>query len=207
MKKGLFVVFEGIDGAGKTTQVALLAKYLGEKGHRVMVTRDPGGTPLGEELRNVLLHSAFPIDPVAETLMYAAARAQHVAEKLLPALGEGIIVISDRFYDSMCAYQGSGRGVDDSFLEKVNRFSCQGLSPDITILLDMEPEAALSRLTRPADRMEGEGLGFLVRVRAGYLSRSHKSSGLYIVLDASLPVKEIALRATRAVEKLLEDKI
>lgn len=203
MKKGFFIVFEGIDGAGKTTQVDLLADALAGKGYRVLVTRDPGGTALGENLRNVLLYSPPPIDSRAESLMYAAARAQLVAEKIVPALEEGSVVISDRFADSTLAYQGSGRGISEEFLESINSHACRGLVPDLTVLLDMDPAGALARLDRPADRMEREGQEFLRRVRKGYLDRVKRDPRRYLVLDASLPVNDLFARILASVDMLL----
>ncbi|MFZ5634205.1 MAG: dTMP kinase [Bacillota bacterium] len=203
MGKGFFIAFEGIDGAGKTTQVNLLSEALVEKGCRVLLTRDPGGTALGESLRNVLLYGKLPIDPLAESLLYAAARAQLVAERILPALREGAVVISDRFADSTHAYQGSGRGVSGEFLERINSCACMGLVPDITILLDMDPAAAPARLQRPADRMEREGQGFLRRVREGYLARAKQAPHRYLVLDASRPAGELFARVSEAVENLI----
>ena len=206
MKKGAFIVIEGIDGSGKTTQVELLKAFLSERGHRVLVTRDPGSTDLGEKLREVLLFSRQAIDPVAETLMYAAARAQHVSERIIPALRREMMVVSDRFSGSMYAYQGWGKGVDRDLLDVVNRHSCRGLVPDAVILLDIDPALSLSRLKRPADRMESEGQEFLQRVRKGYLAMAAGSPDQYTVIDANLPVEEIALQVRQAVEKLLKDE-
>lgn len=205
MNKGFFMVFEGIDGVGKTTQVELLAASLVEKGHRVLVTRDPGGTSLGEGLRNVLLYSQVPIDPAAELLMYTAARAQLVAEKILPALAEGAVVISDRFSDSTLAYQGAGREMAGDFPGLASQFSCRGLVPDLTVLLDMDPAGAAGRHKQPADRMEREGLEFLRRVRNGYLAMAEREPGRYLVLDALEPVDQLFLRVLSAVERKLPE--
>ncbi|KJS00159.1 MAG: hypothetical protein VR68_07520 [Peptococcaceae bacterium BRH_c4a] len=202
-KKGVFIVFEGIDGSGKTTQVDLLAAALTEKGRDVVICRDPGGTGLGEGLRNVLLYSPGPIDPVAEALMYGAARAQLVAERILPAVRGGSVVISDRFSHSMLAYQGWGKGLDRGFLENVNRYACRGLTPDLTVLLEIDPLLAISRLTRPADRMEKEGVGFLRRVRNGFLALAQESPHHYLVLDSAAPAEELFLRVLAAVYGIL----
>lgn len=202
-KKGVFIVFEGIDGSGKTTQVDLLAGNLTGKGHSVVVCRDPGGTGLGEGLRNVLLYSPGPIDPVAEALMYGAARAQLVAERILPAVQGGSVVISDRFSHSMLAYQGWGKGLDRGFLENVNRYACMGLTPDLTVLLDIDPLVAISRLARPADRMEKEGAGFLRLVRSGFLALARESPRSYLVLDSTVPAEELFLRVEAAVDGML----
>ncbi len=203
MKKGFFIVFEGIDGAGKTTQADLLAGALAAKGHRVVVTRDPGGTALGESLRSLLLLGGVPVDPEAETLLYAAARAQLAAEKILPALAGGAVVISDRFSDSTRAYQGYGRGISPEFLELVIGWACRGLVPDLTLILDMDPAEAAARLKGPADRMEREGREFLQRVRQGYLDRAKDDPGRYLVLDACQPADRLFARVIEAVENLM----
>lgn len=205
MEKGLFIVFEGIDGAGKTTQVDMLAGALAQKGRRVTVTRDPGGTSLGESLRTVLLYSELPIDPGAEALLYAAARAQLVSEKIIPALDQGAVVISDRFADSTLAYQGYGRGMSGEILDRINMLACRGLVPDLTVLMDMEPSVAAARLNRPGDRMEREGLEFLRRVRNGYLAMAQRDPGRYLVLDALEPVDQLFLRVLSAVERKLPE--
>ncbi|MFZ5642783.1 MAG: dTMP kinase [Bacillota bacterium] len=203
MKKGIFIVIDGIDGTGKTTQAGMLAQFLSGRGCSVLLARDPGGTELGEGLRDVLLHSRHSIDPVAEALMFAAARAQHVGEKILPALQKGWVVVSDRFADSMCAYQGAGKGVSVEFLELVNSYSCRGIVPDIIIILDLDPVTALSRMKRPADRMESEGAEFLSRVRKEYLARAERYPDRYIVLDGSMPVEELFSDVKRVVERLI----
>lgn len=205
MEKGLFIVFEGIDGAGKTTQVDMLAAALAEKGRSVTVTRDPGGTSLGESLRSVLLYSELPIDPEAEALLYAAARAQLVSEKIIPALEQGSVVISDRFADSTLAYQGYGRGMSGEILDRINILACRGLVPDLTVLMDMEPSGAAARFNRPVDRMEREGLEFLRRVRNGYLDLAGRDPGRYLVLDALEPVDQLFLRVLSAVERKLPE--
>ena len=200
-KQGLFIIFEGIDGAGKSTQSELLAKALSDQGCPVLITRDPGDTVLGQGLRNVLLHSTLNIDPGAEAMLYVAARTQLVAEKILPALNRGEVVISDRFTDSTLAYQGFGRGVCRDFIERLNDYASQGLLPDLTIVLDMDPSQLAVRLKRPLDRMEREGQEFLQRVRQCYLDRVKENPGRYLVLDASLPPHNLLTRILEEVEK------
>ncbi len=207
MRKGFFIVFEGIDGTGKTTQAGMLARALAGKGCRVLVTRDPGGTALGEGLRHVLLHSEAAIDPGAEALLYVAARAQLVAERILPALDGGAVVISDRFADSTHAYQGSGRGISGELLDRINGYACRGLAPDLTVILDLDPARAMDRMDRAADRMEREGREFLQRVREGYLERAVRDPGRYIVLDASLPVGRLFDQVLAEVEKCLPESL
>jgi len=203
MSKGCFIVFEGIDGSGKTTQAGLLAAALGGRGVRVVLTREPGGTALGDGLRKLLLYSPGDIDPGAEALLYAAARAQLVAQSIRPALAGGAVVISDRYADSTLAYQGAGRGLSGDFLERINSFACRGLRPDLVLLLDLDPALALSRLGRPADRLEGEGEGFLRRVRQGYLELAGRDPGRYLVLDATLPSDLLFSRVLTIVERKL----
>ncbi|MFZ5650630.1 MAG: dTMP kinase [Bacillota bacterium] len=203
MKKGLFIVFEGIDGSGKTTQAEMLASALSGEGYRVLATREPGGTALGEDLRNVLLYGAGPVDPVAEALLYGAARAQLVSERIMPALGEGAVVICDRFADSMAAYQGWGKGLDSGFLDAINRYACRGLVPDTTVLIDTDPALAMARLTGPADRMEREGPEFLQRVRKGYMLAAEKNPERYLVLDGSLPADKLFVMVRAGLDSLL----
>ncbi|NTW06002.1 MAG: dTMP kinase [Peptococcaceae bacterium] len=186
MKNPGFIVFEGIDSAGKSTQVNMLDKALSKQGFNVVLTRDPGGTEVGEGLRDILLWSSQIIDPKTEAFLYAGARSQLVAEVITPALRAGKIVISDRFSDSTFAYQGAGRGMDFEFLELININACQGVVPDLTVLLDIDPEKSKVRRDRPEDRMEKEGHEFLKRVRHGYLARADKNRQGYLILDGSL---------------------
>ena len=202
IKKGLFFVFEGIDGAGKSTQAALLAGALLKSGREVETYRDPGGTPLGENVREMLLDkSAYPdLSFAAEALLYAAARAQLVAGKIGPALALGRIVIGDRFGDSTIAYQCFGRGIDLGLLTGVNNLATGGLTPDLTFLLDLSPELSKKRIVGEEDRMEQEKAAFFRRVREGYLSLAEQRPGAYHVLDASLNKEEIHRRVVEAVE-------
>jgi dTMP kinase len=203
MKPGLFIVFEGIDGAGKTTQVNMLDKALSKQGLAVVLTRDPGGTEVGEGLRDILLWSSKTIEPKTETFLYAAARSQLVAEVIMPALRAGKVVISDRFSDSTFAYQGFGRGMDSEFLELMNINACQGIVPDLTVLLDIDPEKSKVRRDRPEDRIEKEGHEFLKKVRCGYLKRVNKNQKGYLILDGSLPRDEIFKVILENVQKYL----
>lgn len=202
-KKGFLIVFEGTDGSGKTTQADLLAQFLDAQGFRVLTTREPGGTDFGESLRDILLNFSGQIDPLAEMLVFAAARAQHVREKILPALQEGMVVISDRFSDSMYAYQGYGKGVSEGFLDQIDRNTCQGLIPDLTILLDIDPSGAMSRINRTVDRIEKEGQDYLQVVREGYLNRVKNDPGRYLVVNASMPALKVFELVTVALEKIL----
>lgn len=170
-RRGLFVTFEGGDGAGKSTQIRFLARFLEDRGHEVLRLREPGGTAVGEALRRVVLDPAHgAMSDRAELLIYEAARAQIVDEVIRPALDRGAFVLCDRFYDSTVAYQGAGRGLDGAFIDAANRFACDGLVPDITVLL-VAPEAAVrSRMGRRAgaDRLEQAGDAFHRRVAEGF---------------------------------------
>jgi dTMP kinase len=166
---GILVTFEGIEGSGKSTQIALTEKYLEEKGYPCLVTREPGGTPLGEEIRRSLLDKdELRIDPLAELLLIEADRAQHVAEVIRPALDEGRMVLCDRFADATVAYQGYGRGMELTFIEEMNLRATGGLIPQCTIVLDYSVEKGMAR-ARGEDRFEREDHRFHERVRAGYL--------------------------------------
>lgn len=166
---GLLVTFEGIEGSGKTTQIELTRSYLEDKGYPCLVTREPGGTPLGREIRDFLLDKEdLRIDPLAEVLLIEADRAQHVAEVILPALEEGRMVLCDRFTDATVAYQGYGRGMDLSFIEEMNQRATGGLIPQCTIVLDCTVEKGMARAGRQ-DRFERENHLFHQRVRDGYL--------------------------------------
>lgn len=170
-QRGLFITFEGGDGAGKSTQIRFLARLLTEAGHEVLCLREPGGTKVGEALRRVVLDPAHgAMSDRAELLIYEAARAQIVDEVIRPALDRGAMVLCDRFYDSTVAYQGAGRGIDGAFIEAANRFACDGLVPDATILLVAPDEAVRSRMGRRdrADRLEQAGEAFHSRVAEGF---------------------------------------
>ncbi len=174
--RGVFLTFEGIDGSGKTTQLTRLAAYLRRRGFSVLVTREPGGTPLGERIRRLLLSSSSRgMNPGTELLLMFAARAQHVAEVIAPALAAGRIVLSDRFTDASVAYQGYGRGLPLRFIRTLERFACRGVKPDLTFVIDINPRTSLrrarQRLRRArADeaRFERETRRFYERVRRGY---------------------------------------
>ena len=184
--RGRFVAFEGPEGAGKSTQVARLAVRLRETGREVLATREPGGTPAGDRIRAVLLDPDVAIDPAAEFLLYAAARAQHVVERIEPALARGVTVLCDRFAASSVAYQGHGRGLDPSWVHDVNTRATRGLVPDRTVLLDLPASAGLDRVaTRgAADRLERADAAFHERVREGFLAEATRQPG-WLVVDAA----------------------
>lgn len=190
-----FITFEGIDGAGKTTLVGELSGWLTEAGISHIVTFEPGGTGLGRDLREILLAVGSPdLDPWAESLLYAAARAQHVREVILPALEGGRWVLCDRFVDAMLAYQGYGRGIEPERLKSLHRWSAGGTWPDYTVLLDCEVAVAYERIRNrgiKADRLERLGSAFHERVRWGYRSLAQAEPHRYLLLDAGASREEI----------------
>jgi dTMP kinase len=186
---GSFVTLEGPEGAGKTTQAKNLSKQLDTLGISHLITRDPGGTPLGRQIRRILLNPENPVNPVTELLLYQADRAQHVAEVILPALDAGTLVICDRYTDSTIAYQGYGRGLDLKLIDELNLISTQGLRPELTILFDLESSDGLARLHPGGhDRLEREALDFHLRVRQGYLALAKEEPKRWRSLDASKPM-------------------
>ncbi|MBI5454701.1 MAG: dTMP kinase [Deltaproteobacteria bacterium] len=195
---GLFITFEGVEGCGKSTQIALLGEYIGKSGLDVLTIREPGGTPTGEAVRRILLDSNSEIGPMAELLLYEACRAELVLKVIRPALKAGKVVISDRFMDSTVAYQGYGRGLDIEAIKRLNRLVVGETVPDLTILLDCDPEAglrrAISRIEKGKgpreDRFEREEIAFHKRVRDGFLSIAKEEKRVSVV-DAS-PPREIA---------------
>jgi dTMP kinase len=193
--KGKFIVLEGIDGSGKTTQLKLLGDKLKDRGLPVLHTREPGGTRIGDKIREILLNPEYQeLVPRAEAFLYAAARAQHVAQVILPALAKGTIVLCDRFLDSSLAYQGFGRGIEVSLLERINEPATDGLVPDLTIVLDFCTEDGMDRINqsgRRIDRIEREAGAFHQRVRMGYLALAERSPGRYRVINANRPVEQV----------------
>ena len=200
---GAFVVFEGGDGVGKSTQVALLARRLGEAGREVVTTFEPGGTPLGAVLRGVLLHGG-DVGARTEALLYAADKAEHLHQVVLPALARGAVVVCDRYVDSMVAYQGAGRVLDGDEVERVARWATGDLRPDLTVLLDLEPEEGLGTLTDP-DRLESAGLDFHTRARASFLALAARDPDRYLVLPARRPRDALAQQVADRVEQLLSE--
>jgi dTMP kinase len=188
---GLFVTLEGIDRSGKTTQARLLVEALGD---RAVAVRDPGGTPVGERVRALLKDTSLAIDPRAEALLFAAARAQLVADVIRPALEDGRVVVADRFLDSSLAYQGSGRGLGVEQVARVNELATGGLAPDLTVLLDLPLAVAAARAGVEVDRFESEGAALQESVR-----------GAYEELAAAEPARWVRVAADRAPEQVHED--
>jgi dTMP kinase len=207
-RPGLFLALEGGEGAGKSTQARLLAIWLRDQGYDVVATHEPGATKIGMRLRALLLDTAHTgLASRAETLMYAADRAEHVSALILPALERGAVVVTDRYLDSSLAYQGAGRQLPMSEIMQVNEWATGGLMPDLTILLDLPPTDGLGRRHSSADRLEAEPMEFHQRVRSGFLSLAAAAPSRYLVLDATRPEGEIS-RAIRArVQDLLPDPV
>lgn len=192
MVSGLFISFEGIDKSGKSTQVALLVEYLQAAGRQVVVTHEPGGTEVGQQIRKLVLHSETEIDPTAEMLLFAADRAHHVASLIQPALKAGNVVITDRYVDSTLAYQGYGRGLDLDRLKAIQQIATSGLMPDLTVWVDVDLATSRARLKNDtADRMESEGDAHYDRVRAGYAALCAAEPARFVRLDGCLPVRTV----------------
>lgn len=204
MKKALFITFEGTEGGGKSTQIRKTAAFLKKNKHKVLLLREPGGTRVSEAVREVLLNPKNKgMAAEAELLLYLAARAQLVREKILPALEKGISVILDRFEDSTFAYQGYGRGLSMKNIETVSRLWVRGgLKPDLTIILDIDPAKGLARGGRH-DRMEKESMKFHRKVRQGFLALARKNPKRYGVIDATLSIEEVAGRVEERVRRVL----
>lgn len=199
----LFVVFEGGDSVGKSTQVRMLGEWLGGSGVAHLVTRQPGGTVIGAELRRLLLDPSYgDVSPRAEALMYAADKAQHVEESIRPALERGEVVVSDRYVLSMIAYQGAGRGLTAEEIERIGWWSVGGLRPDLTVLLDADPEKAVAAI-KSKDRLEQAGLDLHHRAREFFLRQASQDPSHFLVLDATGTREAIASAVRERVTGLL----
>ncbi len=187
-----FITIEGIDGAGKSTHLAAIAQRLQAAGATVCATREPGGTPLAEDLRAMVLNR--DMDPLTEALLVFAARRDHVLQVIQPALQRGEVVLADRFADASFAYQGGGRGVPIAQLNALEAWACEGLQPDLTLWFDLDPAEAAQRRARAreADRFEAEDLAFFERVRAGYAARAAAQPGRFARLDAGQSLEAVA---------------
>lgn len=205
---GLFITLEGADGCGKTTQAGLLVQDLTAQGLKVAATREPGGTPLGEAVRALLLNAAAPIVPRAEALLYLAARAQHVTQHIKPLLAAGAVVVCDRFSDSTLVYQGWGRGLPLEVLTRLNDFATVGLAPDVTILLDAPADvlAARRRARGGGDRLEKEDREFHQRVAAGFRHLAAVYPQRIVVVDAAATVAEVHDQVRQVVYRYLQKR-
>jgi dTMP kinase len=204
---GLFIAFEGVEGAGKGTQIRLAEEHIRSLGLDVLVTREPGGTQLGEQIRQVLLDpKTGKLDARAEALLFAASRAQTVTSIIRPALADGKIVLSDRYVDSSLAYQGWARGLGEQDVLTLNVWATQGLFPDLVILLHVEPELGLLRSTEAPDRMELEGQDFHAKVSDAYLKIAEEHPERFVVVEADKPQAEVFIGVKDALERVLKDR-
>lgn len=207
--RGKFITFEGIDGSGKSTQLRLLAGDLRMRGFDVLTTLQPGGTPLGRRLREAFLETEENVHPMAELLLFAADRAQHVNFLIKPALAEGKIVISDRYADATAAYQGAGRGFDEKIVGQVIRLATDGLKPDLTLFFDIPIEKAIVRATERSDnetkqnRMDRENADFYARVRDAYLRIAERDPKRFIVIPATGSIDEVHHQVLEIIKRFL----
>lgn len=203
---GVWITLEGGDGSGKTTQSNLLGQWLTDAGRTVLRTREPGGSEVGQLIRDIVLHHRGDIAPRAEALLYAADRAHHVATVVRPALARGEVVLQDRYLDSSVAYQGAGRVLDGDEIRELSLWAAEGALPDLTVLLDLDPEAARVRLDsddKPFDRLEAEKTEFHARVRDAYLALADAEPGRFLVLDAAETPERIAEQIRDRVSALI----
>ena len=201
-KQGYFVVFEGGEGAGKSTQIEAFTKWLEARGDEVVATREPGGTSIGQRIRDILLNPELSeMNERAEALLYAADRAQHVAEVIRPGLEQGKVVVSDRFLDSSLAYQGIGRGLGLQQIYDISQWATGGLLPDLVFYMKLDPEVGLERVGENRDRIEREEQDFHDRVGAAYLEIAEKYPGRFVVLDAGKPAAEVHREIIKAFEE------
>ena len=208
MKKGLFITLEGPDGCGKTTQAGFLVQWLRDRGREVVETREPGGTGVAEKVRQVILDPSSRISPLAELMLYEAARAQHTDEIIRPALERGADVVCQRYYDSTTVYQGYGRGLDRAMIRQLNRVASGGLKPDLTIVLDLPAAVGLKRARKlkeqgRGDRLEREALAFHERVRKGFLALARSEPKRMKKIDASGSMEEVH----RLIRGIVERKV
>lgn len=205
IRKGMFLSLEGSEGAGKTTSLNFIRGYIEALGHPVLITREPGGTPMAEEIRHLLLSEREEkVDSDTELLLMFAARCQHVNQVIKPALESGIWVICDRFVDASYAYQGGGRGLDFDRIEQLEDWSLRGFKPDLTLLLDMSVEDGIARTKKrgKADRFEIEKMAFYEKIRAAYLSRAEQEPDRIFIIDAAPEIPAVQ----RSIKALLEQK-
>jgi dTMP kinase len=199
----MLIAFDGIDGAGKSTQVQRLIEFLTARGRSVLSVRDPGSTSAGEAIRGLLLNSDLEMHRRCEAFLYMAARCQLVEERIRPALAEGRIVICDRYLLANVVYQSVAGGESAETLWELGQIATQGVRPDLTLLLDLPAELAVARLDRPADRMESRGLEYLVQVRNGFLEHVQRAGSRHAVIDASVDIEAMHLQIVKEVEKCL----
>ncbi|WP_035384281.1 dTMP kinase [Ferriphaselus sp. R-1] len=199
---GKFITFEGVDGAGKSTHLHGFVEALRARGVDVVLTREPGGTPLGEQLRELVLHQSMHMD--TEAMLMFAARVEHIEQVIKPALARGAWVVSDRFSDASFAYQGGGRGMDIARLEALERWACGDFRPDLTLLFDIPVEVAKARLAdaREPDKFEREQAGFFQRVRSAYLDRARQQPQRFAVIDAVQTLEQVRAQVQAVLDRL-----
>ncbi len=203
MKKGVFITFEGADGSGKSTQLELVADYLKNKGIDFIKTRDPGGTDLGCKIREILLNYDGNVAPLCELFLYLADRAQHIEEKIMPALNEGKVVLCDRYVDSTMAYQGYARELGMDKVLELNNTVAKGLMPDLTFIFDVNTEVAMNRVGNKKDRLESEAESFHKKVREGYLKLVEKFPERIKLINSNQSIKEVQNEVMPSVEKIV----
>ena len=204
MTKGLFITFEGTDGCGKTTQIELLKTYLENKGHTVLLTREPGAKGLGTKLREILLNYEGEVSPNCESFLFLADRAQHIDTIIKPAIERGEIVLCDRHTDSTVAYQGYGRGLDLNQINMLNTIATSGFKPDITFVFDIDIETAQKRVGKTKDRMESAGVEFFKKVRQGYLDIAKSEPERVKVLDATQTIEDISNQVKKYIDNIIQ---
>jgi dTMP kinase len=211
MNKGFMLVFDGSNGAGKTTVIKGVEKHLTLKGFDVILTREPGGTPIGEKIREVILDPSTPeMCYMTELMLFGAGRAQHVQEKIIPALAQGKIVISDRFDAATFSFQHFARGIDLDTIIKINDLALAGFSPDMNIILDLDPNEGLKRVISRGeglDRLEDEKADFLAKAREGYLKQAAQSPDTFEIIDAAQSKENVLTEVIKIIDSLLESKL
>lgn len=211
MKKGFMLVFDGSNGAGKTTVISGVEKYLTLKGFDVLLTREPGGTPIGEKIREIILDPSTPeMCYMTELMLFGAGRAQHVQEKIIPALAQGKIVISDRFDAATFSFQHFARGIDFETICKVNDLALAGFSPSMNIILDLDPDEGLKRVISRGeglDRLEDEKVDFLAKARNGYLKQAEQSPETFEVINAAQSKEDVLSDVIKIIDSLLESQL
>ncbi|MDO5061137.1 MAG: dTMP kinase [Actinomycetaceae bacterium] len=203
---GLYITFEGGEACGKTTQIELTSNWLTKNGYAPVVTREPGGTDLGQQLRNLILHGPKDMDSRCELALYLADRAYHVATKIRPALTAGEIVVQDRYFDSSVAYQGAARKLGTAEVRDLNLWATQGLIPEITFLLDIDPRISTSRRDGATDRIEEEALDFHLKVRQQYLQLAAAEPNRFHIIDAAQTIEQIQSEIQEVVRTALAKK-
>ena len=203
IKKGLFITFEGADGSGKSTQLKMTADFFQKKGYEVVSTRDPGGTPLGVKIREILLHHEGKIADKCELFLYLADRAQHVDQKIIPALNEGKVVLCDRYIDSSVAYQGYARGLDKEEIIMLNNIVTKSYLPDLTFVFDVSTDVAQTRVGTTKDRLESEAKEFHQKVRFGFLELAKQFPDRIKVIDANQEIENVYFDVIKILENYL----